>query len=356
MKVAIVTCYRDPEYVRAQTLRAGVIAQPDTEAIIVKNKFTGWWRYTEVITKLAVARLRHNPDIYLLTFRGYEILPFVLLIAGRRPVIFDEFINLIEWTVYEHRKIRQTGWPAKMLAGYYNHLLKRCRYILADTPEHAAYSSRLSKIDLSRYQAIPVSTNEQLFKPAELRPARKSSSPFQVFYYGNMLPLHGLQYVLQAAIMLKDRPIEFLLIGGKAKTRQAIAEAQASGSHITHKSWVEFESLPSYIAAADLCLGGPFGDTPQAQFVITGKTYQFLASAAPTVIGQTKAAALFKDKDNCLLVPLANAAALAEAITWAQAHDKELALIGENGRKLYEREFSQAVIAEQLGTILNNCT
>jgi glycosyltransferase involved in cell wall biosynthesis len=355
MKVAIITCYRDPDYIRAQTLRTAVSAQPDTEAIIIKNKHTGWLRYPEVVIRLIIARLRHKPDVYLLTFRGYEILPFVLLVAWRQPVIFDEFINLIEWVVYEHQKISESSRPGKLLAVYYRYLLNKCRYILTDTPEHAAYSSNLSEIDPTRYRAIPVSTNEQLFKPAKRQPSKKSNQAFQVLYYGNMLPLHGLQYVLEAAIRLKDQPLEFLLVGGKAETGQAIAQAQSGGAHIAHEAWIKFENLPQYIAAADLCLGGPFGDTTQAQFVITGKTFQFLASAVPTVVGRNQATASFKDKKNCLLVPLGDAAGLAKALSWARTHHKDLLSIGKSGRKLYEHEFSQAVVADKLGTILRDC-
>ena len=48
------------------------------------------------------ARRQQKPDVYLLTFRGYEMLPFyALLIAGSQPVVFDEWINPLEvvaWT------------------------------------------------------------------------------------------------------------------------------------------------------------------------------------------------------------------------------------------------------------------
>ncbi len=41
-----------------------------------------------------------------------------------------------------------------------------------------------------------------------------------------------------------------------------------------YQIWVPFDELPKHIAAADICLGGPFGDTLQSRVGWTGKTVQ----------------------------------------------------------------------------------
>ena len=102
------------------------------------------------------------------------------------------------------------------------------------------------------------------------------------------------------------------------------------------------------IARADLCLGGPFGNTDQAQRVITGKTFQFLAMEKPVVIGRIKDNAGFEDRRNCLLVSQGDGEELARVILWCLENRDRLGDIGRNGRLLYDRLFSTECITRQL--------
>jgi glycosyltransferase involved in cell wall biosynthesis len=106
------------------------------------------------------------------------------------------------------------------------------------------------------------------------------------------------------------------------------------------------------VHAAGLTLGGPFGKTLQSQFVVTGKTAQFMACAAPVLVGQNSVSGVFIDKQNCLLVPPASARAIAEAVAWAAAHPAELRRIGTAGPKTYEQHFSQAIVNRRIQDIV----
>ncbi len=378
LKIAVVTCYKDPDYIRARTLRAGLNRARGVETIIIKNSKHGLGRYGEVIKKIIKIKREDRPDAYLLTFRGYEMLPFLLAIAGKTPVIFDEFINLTEWVVDEHKKINRTSWAAKVLNNWYTRQLKKCRIILADTPAHAEYSAKRSGVPLEKYIAIPVGTDEKIFRPNsritymlygqsgqptntkqklqvlyEQKRQQLAAEHFQVFYYGSMLPLHGLGVVLKAAEHLKgEKHIEFLLVGGGKKIAAQIAAAKQAGANVKYKNWIPFEDLPDVIHQSSLCLAGPFGKTVQSQFVVTGKAYQFLACATPTVIGRNRASADFINKQNALVVQPGDPAELANTIRWAATHPAELQEIAKAGRQLFEQKFSTGVIAARLDSVL----
>ena len=351
MKIAVITCYDQNDYVRAKSLRAGFAAVPGVQAIVLKNKHTGLLRYIEVPLRLLKLRFAQRPDVYVLTFRGYEMLPLLLLLKGRKPLIFDEFINAAEYLA-EHNKLQPQSGLGKLFRRWYGGLLRRCRMILADTEAHADYSSELCNVPRGCYRALPVNADETLFYP---RPATgPAPETFTVFYYGNgMTPLHGLQLVLDAAVALKGNPhIRFNIVGGKTRGEQACADAVAKGANITYETWIPFEDIAKRASAAGLCLGGPFGKTLQSQFVVTGKTYQFLAAGAPVLVGANEVSGIFTDKVNCLLVPQQDSEAIRQAIEWASAHPKELAAISHAGRMLYEAHFSQAVINRQLATLV----
>ena len=357
MKIAVVTCYHDPDYVRARSLRAAVAAQPGVRPIVIKNKSKGFLRYPQVLWQMLVIKWRQKPAAFLITFRGQEILPMVLLIAGRTPVWFDEFIVPSAYARTEkHEKSFGTSvkhFLARVSEPLYNFCLRRCETILSDTLAHAELSARLVEINLSHYLPVPVGTDEKLFKPSE---NIQKSDPFQIFYYSTgMQPLHGIPYVLEAAERLAgDRRFQFVLVGGKKPMEQAVAASVARGARIEYRSWVPFSELPKLMRESGLCLGGPFGGTFQAEHVITGKSYQSLACGVPTVVGANVATEqYFKDKVNSLVVPQKDVDALIAAYIWAVENPRELALIGERGRRLYEREFSNEALARIIAPLVD---
>jgi glycosyltransferase involved in cell wall biosynthesis len=348
--ITVITCQADPDYVRALVLRIGIIKLPRVKVSIIKNRHLGMLRYPEIAYKILKNRLVENPDVYVLTFRGYEILPWLLIVATGKCVIFDEFINAFEWVAYEHKILSPKSTFGRLFNTVYGFLLRRCDAILTDTDAHATISSELSEVPRNRYLSVPVSADETIFFPARRIFA---SGDFNVFFYGNVLPLHGINIMINAALQLKNESgIKFIFVGGKLEHQEAIEHAIVDGARILYKRYVPLAQLPDCVHGASLCLGGPFGDTFQSQYVVTGKSYQFLAAGIPTVIGASKASALFRDKENSLVVPQGDPCALAAAILWAYQHPESLVAIGKAGRKLYEDAFSNQIVTDCLATLL----
>ncbi|HSW85838.1 MAG TPA: hypothetical protein VLF79_04525 [Candidatus Saccharimonadales bacterium] len=352
MKIAIVTCYRQREYVRATTLRRGFAAARDVELLDIRNSHLGLLRYIEVPIKIIKARLINKPEVYVITFRGYEMLLFMALTFTRRSLIFDEFINFTEW-MEEHGRLKHGTYSYSIFRRLYAWLVKRCLIILADTDAHANYSAEINNLPRSKYRIIPVGTDESIFK--KIHDYHPTNKPFKVFYYGNMLPLHGLKYLLEAALVLKGLPeIEFIIVGGKTSAYNACQAAINAGANIKYKSWIPLRQIPMQAAEAGLSIGGPLGNTLQSKFVITGKTYQFLSLGVPVLIGRNEVNNIFKDKINSLVIPQADTTALVEAITWAQLHWDQLRTIGLAGNRLYQQHFSQAIINRQIQQIISH--
>lgn len=349
MKIAIVTCYDQQDYVRANTLRKGLQAAKGVEIIEIANESPGLLRYLETPFKILKARFTSKPDAYLITFRGYEMLLYMVLTFVRKPIIFDELINFTEW-MEENRVLSKGSAPYIAFRKWYGWLARRCRIILADTDAHAQFSAELNNMSLDRYATIPVGTNEEVF-PYD--PNATPTKPFTVFYYGHMRPLHGLDHVLEAAVLLKGVPgIKFHFVGGGKHAKQACEDAQAQGANIHYQKWVNFNHLPAIASTAGLTVGGPFGDTLQSQYVVTGKTYQFLSLGVPVLIGKNEVNEDFVDKRNCLMVSQAKPDRIAEAIRWAYSHPEEMKYIAHNGHELYEEKFSQKQINKLVAKVV----
>jgi glycosyltransferase involved in cell wall biosynthesis len=352
-RIAIITCYKDPDYIRARALRQAVRELAGYELVVVKNTRKGLLRYIEVPLRLIWVRLRLRPDVYILTFRGYEMLLFARLITAGKPLVYDEFINLVEWVVYEHKKVSPRSLAAWVIYHFYRALLFLPARIMTDTASHADYSAKLMKISRKKFAPIAVGTDEVTFRMSGSK-NKATNDKFVVFYYGSMLPLHGVPVVLDAMKELAGVPsIKLVLIGGKEAVARDVATAQKAGANIEYLSWVDFNELPKYIDAADVCLGGPFGGTLQAEFVITGKTYQFLSMGKPTVVGENNETSIFSNKKDSIVVEQGSPKKLADAIRWAYEHRDELPKIGEKGEKLYRTKLSNEVVAHQLKGLLS---
>jgi glycosyltransferase involved in cell wall biosynthesis len=350
MKIAVVTCYKQKEYVRAKVLRSA-LADCDVDNLKIfniRNDTVKWYRYLEVFLKLIKARLKEKPDVYLLTFRGYEMLIFLVLTLNQKPIIFDELINFTEW-MQEHDRFKQNSAAYKVFRALYGWFAGKCELIIADTQAHAYYSAELNKLPIKKYVVIPVGTDESVFYPKNpvLNPTQ-----FNVFYYvfaSKPLPLHGLEYVIESALELKDyKDIKFTLLGGGKRANKLCIEANKKGAHISHEYYHPFNVLAADALASDVTIAGPLGGTLQSSYVITGKTYQFLALGRPVLIGRNKANTMFSDKQNALIVTQASSKAITKSILWAKANPKKLEQIGFNGRKTYEAEFSSQEIVSKV--------
>jgi glycosyltransferase involved in cell wall biosynthesis len=347
LKVCHVVCYRDPNYVRTLNLRAALKAIDGVQVVDATNARRGVARYLETLWKLLKARLRDAPDVYVLGFRGHEIFPFVRLLTIGKPLIFDEFMSPSDALLSEGKGGalgRFAGLVLHPLEWLCLHLSARC---LTDTELHREFIATRFGVSRDCIDVVYVGGVDSGSQSA----GADADSQLHVLFYGTFLPLHGMDVLLQACKLVEDKPIRFHIIGGAGRALEefrALLDELAPGN-VVHDTWVDFAELQSrLIPSADLCLGGPFGGTPQARRVITGKTFQFLAQGKPTVIGRVDEPVPFADRENCLLVEQASPESLAAAFRWALEHRGQLPDVGLAGQRLFEDHFSTRALARQL--------
>jgi len=357
IKVCHVVSYRAPGYIRTRNLRAALQGIEGCEVFDASNTRRGLLRYFETIWKTLRIRLRHSPDVYVLGFRGHEIFWVIRLIAIGKPLIFDEFMSPSDALLSEAKGGflgRLAGVLVYPLEWLCLHFSARC---LTDTVLHRQFIADRFAVGEEKIDVVYVGA-----VPSEVTPSEQDASddkPLSVLFYGTFLPLHGMDVLLRACKLLEGKPIEFRIIGGtgKALARFKSLLSELQPGNVVHDTWVDFDELQtSVIPNADLCLGGPFGGTPQARRVITGKAFQFLEQSKATVIGKVDEPVAFVDRRNCLLVEQADPESLAAAFEWALANRKLLPMIGANGHRLYTKQFSTESLAAQLEPALRAVT
>ena len=359
IKVCYVLSYRAPNYVRTTSIIESLKLSKRVELFVAKNNIRGLIRYLETFVKFLWIRVKYNPDAYIVGFRGHEIYWLLRIFALRKAFFFDEMMSPYFAFVEDRLVFKKSNLLAKLIFWIEKSILENANYILTDTDIHVNFLTDKFQISKKKIVALPVGTDEGLFSKQKYKD-QSNENEFTVFFYSTFLPLHGISTILKAALRLRKLSIKFVIIGGQDRPN-ALEEFEEfveneKLKNIEHYAWIEFESLPEYISKANLCLGGPFGDTPQARRVITGKTYQFLCLGKPTVIGKIEGLEKygFTDRQNCLICEQGNPKALAETIRWAYENRNEISKIGSQGKNLFEKEFSYNNIKSVLEKILGN--
>lgn len=245
-------------------------------------------RYIGALGRLR-RRLRDAPphDVVLICYLGlFDVLAYRWF-AGRRakPVVWDAFMSLYD-TVVEDRRLVGARHPAAWVLRRLEAAAARAAdWIVLDTGPHAARFAELFGRPGRSPAAIPVGA-EPIFAP--LRP-KPRTGPFTVLFYGQFIPLHGADTIIEAARRAKARGWRWRIIGtGQEAPRLRAALAASPVEGLDWCDWVPYDSLPTQIAAADVCLG-IFGESPKAASVVPNKAYQVLASGRPLVTRRSPA-------------------------------------------------------------------
>lgn len=353
LRVAYVLAYRAPHYIRTESLLKALRACPNVELSVARNTCPGMGRYFETWQALRRLRVCKAPDVYVLGFRGHEFFWPLRWLSGGKPLLFDALMSPCAALRDEHHGNLARRVLAWLLYPLERSAMRHADLVLTDTQLHVDFYARTFDLPVQHFFALPVGAVELATNVAVA--TQGGENPFSVLFYGSFLPLHGIEVIIAAAALLTDLPIQFDFIGGsKAQARGLRDLCQASGvTNFTYRRWVELDQLlQKDIPNADLCLGGPFGDTPQARRVVTTKTSQCLALGKATVIGDIDEDYGFIDRSNCLLVPQADAGTLAASIRWSFENRASLPELGARGRDAYHERLSISVIATRLQAAL----
>ncbi len=254
--------------------------------------------------------------------------------ARGRPVVFNPLVTLTD-TLVEDRGRFEAGSPAsRVLREIDRRALRGSDLVVADTEQNAHYFRKLA--GLERVAVCYLGAEDRVFCPG-WRPAE----PFTALFYGKLIPLHGIETVLEAARL--EPELRFRVIG----SGQLEELLDSRPPNVDWTPWVEYERLPSELHAAG-CALGIFGTTAKAQRVIPNKAFQALACGTPLVTADTPAAReLLADEESALLVRPGDPQALAGAVR-RFADDRGLAQqLSRAGRTMYEQQASEAVLGQR---------
>jgi glycosyltransferase involved in cell wall biosynthesis len=294
-------------------------------------------------------------EVLLVGATGHADLPFARRLARRsgQLLVFDPLVSATE-TARDRALAAPGSWRLAALGPAERRLFALPDLTLVDTAAHGAALAEEVGLDPARSAVVPVGAPAVYRTPSDYRP--RADGPLEVLYFGQFIPLHGLDTVVAAAARLAGRSdLRFTLVGvGQAleAVRRQVADLGLSRLRLV-PTWLPAERLVAeHLAGADLVLG-IFGGQPKAARVVPYKVYAGLAAGRAVLTADTPAVReLLSPGDEVWTVPPADPAALAAALARLAEDPALRARLAATGRVAYDARFSPPVLGARLRQVL----
>jgi len=231
--------------------------------------------------------------------------------------------------------------------------------VLLDTNAHIDYFVKTFHLPIEKFRRVFVGADESQFYPLKEfqisdypRDGVLKSQILKVLFYGQFIPLHGIEHIIRAAKILEQEYVEFTIIGtGQEYNRIRGIANELVTKNIKWIDWVESSELVYYINEADIVLG-IFGESEKSRRVIPNKAFQTIACKKPLITGDSSAAReLFKDKENALLCRMGDPWGITTSIRMLKDDEDLKIKIAVNGYDTYLSTCNIVAIGKQ---VINN--
>lgn len=200
---------------------------------------------------------------------------------------------------------------------------------------------------------IPNGANIDLYRPDYPIPndiRKRYENKFVVSYTGVIGLIHGVEVVIDTALLLKDIPdIFFIIIGDGVKKHEMIVRAgKYNLKNVEFISALRESELVPYIIISQVALATA-KKMPITRGTLPVKMFSSLACAVPVVLSVVgEGAELLESANAGLVVEPDNPKDMAEAILNFY-HDRVLAKkLGENGCRFVTENYNRKKLAEKL--------
>jgi len=313
---------REPAYVRNNNILKGLKKNEVEVVECVSSAPSYFLRYPIVLVKLLFKR---DYDVVFVGFLGQPLVPLIKRLTNK-PIIFDAYLSMYDTMIFDRKRFK----PGSVLANLFFNLDKRscelANVVLLDTNAHIDYFCE--KFGLDR--------------------------DFLVLYYGSFLPLQGIEYIVEAAKLLESHSdVKFKIIGkGMLSSKIKTKARKLDVKNIEFVDWISYEKLSEEIAKTDICLAGHFSNSDKAQRVIPTKAFQMIAMEKPVIMGNNPATReLFENRKNALVIEMADAEVLADAILELKDNDLLREKIAEEGHETFRKRCTPKVTGKEIKEI-----
>jgi len=332
-----------------------------------KSTVLSWRSRFRIFTKHIISYLKlihryillPNHDAVFVGYLGHlDVLvlwPFARL--RRKPIIWDAIISIYITTIYDRKMISVFHPLARLIFLW--------EYLSCHLSDRVLLPSDIRAKKFAIRYRLPEGRARGVFLGAEplLFPPRKSASRMRlddkddisVLFYGQFIPMHGVDTIIYAARLMENQPIRWVIIGsGQVETKIEKLLNEKPLPRLKWIPWVAYNELSGWINRADVCLG-IFGDSEKAVTSIPNKVFQILSTGTPLITRDSPAIReiLTPTMPGVYLVPPNNPAAIAEAINRFKSDRQFLSQVDLHSK--VKRAFQPDAIGREIVRLIREC-
>jgi glycosyltransferase involved in cell wall biosynthesis len=233
------------------------------------------------------------------------------------PILWDAFLSIYDTVVNDRKMVLPGSLSAKCLYALDFAACRAANKIFLDTKAHALFFEKLFRLPPDSVGRVFVGAETDVFIPGLAAPRKDMAKYFTVLFYGQFIPLHGIEVIIRAAKLFEEagEKIQWVIIGdGQEGARIDDLTKNLEVENITRIRWIPYSQLVEWIRMADVCLG-IFGTSDKASRVIPNKVYQIISVKRPLITADTPAIRELLDEGPCVhFVPAGDPQALVSAV------------------------------------------
>jgi len=271
------------------------------------------------------------------------------------PLIYDYFISKFQ-TYHDDRKVfARKNMLFKSLKYVYLYCLDYFECLLSDkiildTYTHIKYFNIKFKLRKNRFRRILVGA-EPIFSISGNTVKRiENVEKIKVGFWGTFIPLHGIEFIIKAAAVLKDdERIIFSLLGrGQTYKKNFELAKSLKLNNLEFYDLIPLFQLPHFISECDIALG-IFGQGEKTLCVVPNKIFEAIQMKVPIITSNTPAInELFTHRENIFLCQRADPKSISEGIL-ELVNNSELRLkIADNAFQIYKDKTCLKCISNDL--------
>lgn len=289
-------------------------------------------------------------DIIYVGYPGHFDVLFAFVIGKifSKKVVFNPLLIFYTGFVEEQKILNKEGILAKLLKWGESLIYKMVDLTIADTPYQENFLIRDFGVPKDKIKCVPIGADDTVYTYTPY--TNTKGHKLNVMYYGLYSPIHGVQYIMEAANKLKEnKDITFTMVGNGQSFQKNYDLAQKL--KLTNVKFYHDTPEPEHVAilqTADVFLGF-LEDHPTVERVIPNKVYQGLSLNKVVLTADAPVIrSVFRNQENIVTIKPKSVDELVEALEKLSQKPALRTKIAQNGYQLFTQKFSSKAVGKLL--------